>query len=198
MTASQVGDVLGLHHNTVREHLDALAGAGFITATAERNGRRGRPTLLYASTAPDPSLVLDSYLALLDALAQDLGTDEAATRRAHAIGRQWARSVPVSGPDPVAGDEPPTDDERMSWLLLDLAAKGFAPEGTPDGVVLRACPLVTDRRVPDPRVCAMHEGFLNELLQRWDRQSPRPPDPGGRSTITIAPLLPDGCHLHLG
>ena len=70
MTAAEVASALDLHHNTVREHLDALVDAGFVEVSSKPTGRRGRPALRYASTAPNPEEVLDSYLTLLDAYTE--------------------------------------------------------------------------------------------------------------------------------
>ncbi|WP_244963305.1 helix-turn-helix transcriptional regulator [Actinomyces trachealis] len=207
VTALEVATALGLHHNTVREHLDALISAGFVTSHSRATGRRGRPSILYASTAPDPEDVLDSYLTLLDVVCETIGTDEAGMRCAQEIGRRWAV---VTGAPPVApvkgraGDR--TDGradsrelsvaERVAALEPHLSSMGFAPETDGDGgVLLRACPLVTRSRVPHPLVCTMHEAFLNEELRRNDAAG----GPGGQrpGQVELTPLQPDGCHLHL-
>ena len=72
-TTVQLARALNLHHNTVREHLDALASAGFVATSTRPTGHRGRSSLLYFSTAPDPAEVLNTYLTLLDAIADTLG-----------------------------------------------------------------------------------------------------------------------------
>lgn len=188
----EIATAVGLHHNTVREHLDALMSAGFVTSRSRATGRRGRPSILYSSTAPDPEEVLDSYLTLLDVVCETIGTDEEGMRCAQEIGRRWAV---VTGAPPVKG-RPESDAERVAALEPHLSRMGFAPETDGDGgALLRACPLVTRSRAPHPLVCAMHEAFLNEELRRHDAA-------GGvgrklRGRVDLTPLQPDGCHLRL-
>ena len=57
----------------IREHLDALVDAGFVTVSTKPTGKRGRPALRYASTAPDPQQMVDAYLLLLDDLLAQAG-----------------------------------------------------------------------------------------------------------------------------
>ena len=167
-TTVQLARALNLHHNTVREHLDALVSAGFVATSTRPTGHRGRPSLLYSSTAPDPAEVLNTYLTLLDAIADTLGTDE-------------------KGQDGGAR------------LLAELAALGFAPEATERGIILRACPLVTEDRVPHPLVCMMHEGYLNEVFARHglapDLTRQTTPEPDGPRSLAVIPLCEDGCHV---
>lgn len=224
LRTAEVADRLGLHHNTVREHLDALVEAGFVRATPAATGRRGRPALLYSSTAPDPGEVLDSYLALLDAVAEFLGQGEQAESSAREIGRRWAQAtIPTtatpspaaeegSGPGTGSATTPVPDDHVLAGLVAHLAVMGFAPEAAGDGLVLKACPLVTGRRVPHDLVCLMHEACLTAICEASGiaAGTQEPPasttaevDPGtdqasGTSPrLTVTPLLPDGCHLTL-
>ncbi|MDO5063421.1 helix-turn-helix transcriptional regulator [Actinomyces bowdenii] len=161
MTAVQVASALNLHHNTVREHLDSLVDAGFVTISTRPTGKRGRPALRYSSTAPDPRQVIESYLTLLDAVAQILGEGEEAEATALAIGQRWAELSPSVLDVAAAFDA--TTKERMSALLPHLAMMGFAPEVKDDEIVLRTCPLVSHGHNPHPLVCAMHEGFLRAV-----------------------------------
>lgn len=194
MTAAEVASALDLHHNTVREHLDALVDAGFVEVSTKPTGRRGRPALRYASTAPDPDEVLDSYLTLLDAIAETLGTGPRAREIALAIGRRWARMTPSAQQveDPGEGAGPA---QRAASLLPDLSIMGFAPEPHGDSVVLKACPLVTRARVPHPLVCVMHEGYLNEVYERAGLHRSPAGKIGARTRLTLAPLREDGCHV---
>ncbi len=197
LRAAEVAQMLGLHHNTVREHLEALVSAGFVSAAAQPTGRRGRPALAYTAVAPDPGEVLDSYLALLDAIAQTLGSVEDARRLAHEIGRRWAHEAAL---DDAASTTTDSDSAQadptqlLRRLLPALSRMGFAPDPSKDTLVLRACPLVTGTRVPHEMVCHMHEGFLNEALAGVASRD-EPQEPGERPHLELTPLLPDGCHL---
>ncbi|WP_029574332.1 helix-turn-helix transcriptional regulator [Actinomyces massiliensis] len=205
MTAADVASALDLHHNTVREHLDALLDAGFVEVSTKPTGRRGRPALRYTSTAPSPTEVLDSYLTLLDAISETLGTGPQARELALAIGRRWAQMTPSmqEGEDPQE-DETASPAERAANLLPNLSIMGFAPEAHGETIILKACPLMTRARAPHPLVCIMHEGYLNEVYERGGPQhSPdshdAPDSPadqaGGRTRLVLAPLLDNGCHV---
>ena len=200
LRAAEVAQMLGLHHNTVREHLEALVSAGFVSATAQPTGRRGRPALAYTAVTPDPGEVLDSYLALLDAIAQTLGSGEDARRLAHEIGRRWAHEAALDDAASTTTDSAQADSAQadptqlLHRLLPALSRMGFAPDPSKDTLVLRACPLVTGTRVPHEMVCHMHEGFLNEALAGVASRD-EPQEPGERPRLELTPLLPDGCHL---
>lgn len=45
-------EVVGLHPNTVREHLSRLISAGYVLSEPERRERRGRPRMIYRATQP--------------------------------------------------------------------------------------------------------------------------------------------------
>lgn len=193
MTAADVASALGLHHNTVREHLDALIDAGLVEVSTKPTGRRGRPALRYASTAPSPTEVLDSYLTLLDAISQTLGTCPQARELALEIGRRWARMTPPQETEDPDGAATPA--QRAAKLLPNLSMMGFAPEPRGETIVLRACPLVTDDRVPHPLVCVMHEGYLNEVYGRTGPEPSPADETGARTRLTVVPLTEDGCHV---
>lgn len=194
MTAAEVASELDLHHNTVREHLDALVDAGFVEVSSKPTGRRGRPALRYASTAPGPSEVLDSYLTLLDAISETLGTGEKARETAREIGRRWARMTPaleeLEDPGPDA-----TPEQRIARILPTLSLMGFAPTVKDHVVALKACPLVTRNRVPHPLVCSMHEGYLNEVYERVGLNRTPANDVGARTRLSLIPRMEDGCHI---
>ena len=183
MTAVQVASALNLHHNTVREHLDALVDAGFVTVSTKPTGKRGRPALRYASTAPDPQQMVDAYLLLLDAIADTLGEGEDARATALEIGRRWAELTPGTIAEPTVDGE---QVDRVTALIPYLAVMGFAPEVSGDTVVLRSCPLVTRNHRPRDLVCTMHEGFLRAVVG---------PDPASYERIKFLPNGPDGCQI---
>ncbi|MDU0349419.1 helix-turn-helix transcriptional regulator [Actinomyces sp. MRS3W] len=202
VTAAHIARDLKLHHNTVREHLDALVEAGLVTVSTTPTGRRGRPALRYAPTGPDPAQVAASYLTLLDAVVEQLGDGADARRKALEIGRRWAQLTPKDPAEPPAHANDPATP--LAALLPYLSLMGFAPEFDGEQVILKACPLVTDSRPPHPLVCVMHEGFLNE---RYGTQAcPTGPRvdgadngdaaaPADVTRFALAPLRADGCHV---
>jgi predicted ArsR family transcriptional regulator len=72
-TPTRINDIaerLGLHANTVREHLDALADHGLVECTNEPARGRGRPAKVYRPMpAADPTLSGRDYAGLATALA---------------------------------------------------------------------------------------------------------------------------------
>ena len=124
VSAAELAQDLGLHHNTVREHLESLVKQGMVSMTPVSTGRRGRPTLRYQVTAPDPVEVLVSYTTLLDAVARTLGEGEEARQVALTIGRRWAaESATQPG---VTADPGGTAQPGAATGLADTAA---APDG---------------------------------------------------------------------
>ncbi|RAV16317.1 hypothetical protein DQP55_04520, partial [Mycolicibacterium sp. GF69] len=59
---------LGLHRNTVREHLDALVSHGLVARSTEHAVGRGRPAALYRPSAADAGVVARDYAGLATAL----------------------------------------------------------------------------------------------------------------------------------
>lgn len=197
LTAAQAARALNLHHNTVREHLDALVEADLVTVSANPTGRRGRPALRYAPAGPDPAQVTGSYLALLDAVVEQLGDGESARSRALEIGRRWARLTP---PEPTAATTQAADPAiRLKALLPHLSLMGFAPDFDGERIILKACPLVTGSRPPHPLVCVMHEGFLNERYAQSREDTSNSAGEQGAPTafrrFALTPLCADGCHV---
>lgn len=194
LTATEVAKALNLHHNTVREHLDSLVDAGFVRSAPRPTGKRGRPALLYSPTAPDPTLVLASYLTLLDAIAATLGDGEQARSTALEIGRRWAEMTP-----PAAMAKNSTTGGVAEALLPSLALMGFSPELLDNEIVLRSCPMILDGRGPDPLVCLMHEGFLRAVAKHEGITVVRPSagddqeTPEAASTAALTP----GCRILL-
>ena len=131
MTAADVASALGLHHNTVREHLDALIDAGLVEVSTRPTGRRGRPALRYASTAPSPTEVLDSYLTLLNAISQTLGTCPQARVLALETRRRCARMTPPPETHAAVGAATPAQRAPPPPPHLPLLGPPPDPPGRP-------------------------------------------------------------------
>lgn len=204
LRAAHIAAMLGLHHNTVREHLEALVDDGFICVTAVPTGQRGRPALVYSATAPNPGEVLDSYLALLEAIADTLGAEQNAQTTARAIGQQWARNTYAAAHADTSEESHAPDDQTrpepldtttnacdgLEPLIPSLVRMGFAPEPAQSGITLKACPLITATRTPSALVCLMHEGFLNETLAQHGSERATNGD-----HLVVTRMCPDGCRL---
>lgn len=152
---------LGLHTNTVREHLDALVESGLVDRRAEKPGRRGRPAALYQPSPADPAGPARDYAGLATALAGHLSrTSSDPEREARAAGIEWGRELI---------DESPTDGaDAYSAVLSALTRLGFAPDVDDDGagIALRRCPLLDAARRYPSVVCQVHLGIVEGMLER--------------------------------
>lgn len=176
---------LALHPNTIREHLDALAGLGLVERVTEAAVGRGRPAALYRPSATDPAPSAREYAGLATALAGHLArTSSDPECDAHAAGVEWGREL-IEGSVRVDGDA------RQS-VLDALAGLGFAPDdqGAERGVALRCCPLLSAAHRYPSVVCQVHLGIVEGALERLG-------GPTGPGLDLIAFAEPGACRLFL-
>src|SRR5512138_2907382 len=79
---------LGLHTNTVREHLDRLVEGGLVRSEASPPAGRGRPALRYRATAASGGAD-DGYRALASALVDQLAVADDPVAASEAAGERW-------------------------------------------------------------------------------------------------------------
>ncbi|MBA3268111.1 MAG: helix-turn-helix transcriptional regulator, partial [Acidimicrobiia bacterium] len=58
-STAEIADLLGLHPNTVRPHLEQMRAVGLLAVEADARGSVGRPLHRYALAADAPSLGLE-------------------------------------------------------------------------------------------------------------------------------------------
>lgn len=183
---SSAAAALGLHPNTVREHLDALVHDGLLDTVTETPGGRGRPATLYRPTAADPAVGVHDYAGLATALAGHLARTSADPEAdARAAGVDWGREL--------VGEYAGSDDPRARVLEV-LARLGFGPDPDTDdparGIALRSCPLL-DAAGRYPRVvCQVHLGIIEGVLDQLGAMT-------GAGLDLIAFAEPGACRLFL-
>ena len=156
--ASELAGELGLHPNTVRAHLDVLEKAGLVQSKVEHRHRPGRPRRLFAA-ARDPAE--EEHALLAAALAGALEPIEEGVALAETAGRGWGHRLAAQLPGSTA-------DEPVARLVGMLEARGFEPERSPDGVVMRRCPF-RELAEEHPRVvCGFHAGLLAGALEELE------------------------------
>lgn len=174
---------VGLHVNTVREHLDRLVACGFVTRAPEHRTTRGRPRIVFRA-AEHPEEVLSSSRArdhLTRLLVQGYGSPvDNVTSAAEEAGRAWSRArVQEDGIDATSrphGTPPPTADEvldhQMAVLDEHLVAHCFDPAPGPQAdlqpgdrsLTLRSCPVIDLARDRPEVVCSVHLGVIRGVV----------------------------------
>ncbi len=212
-TVAELAGALGQHVNTVREHLEALAGAGLVQRSLRRSTGRGRPASLYRATlAATPAGPEYAVLAevLITHLARVVPDPQERVEHALSAGREWGRAIrerqlvdaprPVrlatagishAAPTPLPTDPPlPTDSPLPTEGSLStegpVPTEGSRPtEGSaPAG---RAEPHGAER----PEELADSVARLGEMLDRagFDCHTTRDPDGGYTQRLRRCPVL---------
>ncbi|OBJ72169.1 MarR family transcriptional regulator [Mycobacterium sp. 1274756.6] len=156
---ADIAAALGLHTNTIREHLEALVELGLVERTTAATGGRGRPAARYRPTATDPAVQGGAFAALATVLAGQLArVSPEPERDAESAGADWGRTLVEAG----GASEP-------RRVVLDaLARLGFAPDEQSDkagGVALRRCPLLSAARRHPEIICRVHRGIVVGMLE---------------------------------
>ncbi|WP_207928732.1 helix-turn-helix domain-containing protein [Actinomadura sp. 6K520] len=162
---TDVAERLGVHANTARFHLDALAADGAVERTVEQPSGPGRPRTVYAARPGMDRGGARGYRLLAQILLSRLAADGAEGREnAAQAGREWGRFL-VDRPPPF---QRLTEEEaagRLTALLDDL---DFAPKPSGDVIRLRHCPFLELAEEYGPLVCDVHLGLMQGALTELD------------------------------
>jgi predicted ArsR family transcriptional regulator len=183
-----VAEEVGLHVNTVREHLDRLVMAGFAARAPEVRHTRGRPRMLYRSLARDAIAELDQRVR--DELTRVLlagphpRVEDAQVRAEHA-GEVWAEHYPCD----TAGRDAGTRESQLAALHDHFRALGFEPEPGSDGLTLRLqhCPFAELEEEDGDVMCRIHLGLTRGMLMRH----------AGPLTVDSIVRVGQGCEVRL-
>lgn len=162
LTIAEIAARLRVHPNTVRFHLDALAGSGRAERVSVAPAGRGRPPLLYrARPGMDPTGPRN-YQLLAAALVENLAAGPDPAAAATTAGRSWGARLT---PGPAARSGP--DGVRSLVTLLDEL--GFAPQWPAPNrddrqIALRHCPFLELATTDAHVVCPLHLGLMQGAL----------------------------------
>ena len=160
---ADIADVLGLHANTVRPHLERMRDAGLVEVRTELPSGVGRPQHLYSVSPQAPSLGLEPptfpvLARMLVRLAEQVGAtgDDAAE-----AGREQGRA------DAARHADAPS---CLEALVTQLDLLGFDPavDGTDDGetavIAFSNCPFRELAEAHPELVCSLHRGLVEGFV----------------------------------
>lgn len=162
VSAAEVAERLGVHANSARFHLDALAEAGMVERGAEGRSSPGRPKVLYAVSAALP--------------AEDGGWRELATILTRALADPTpspARAAEVAGEAHgrvlAAGLQHESAPTQVAAVLGRLGFESSArPTQAGARIDIRPCPFLDLARSHGEVVCGVHRGLLTGMLDTLD------------------------------
>ncbi|HEY5663331.1 MAG TPA: helix-turn-helix domain-containing protein [Ilumatobacter sp.] len=164
LTTAEIADTTGLHHNTVRPHLERMRDVGLIEIEVGGRGQIGRPQHRYSLAAEAPGLgleppVLPVLARMVLAMAERLGADR---HDARAVGADEGRrrAVPFG-----------RASSSLEALVSDLDRLGFDPVvSDPDDandtavVAFANCPFGELARDHADLVCSLHHGLVEGFI----------------------------------
>jgi len=176
LSTAEVAEVLDLHVNTVRPHLERMRDVGLLDVRSEASGGVGRPQHLYSLAADAPALGLEPspfpmLARVLLAAAGEAGLDPEELADA---GRDQGRADARGWPD---------DTEPIEALIVEQARLGFDPEviDLDDGAVMAFahCPFRELAEAHPELVCRLHCGLVEGLVDEL----------GGAEVVRFHPLV---------
>ncbi|WP_084960702.1 helix-turn-helix transcriptional regulator [Thermoactinospora rubra] len=168
LSVADIAERLGVHPNTARFHLDALAETGQVERVHAVPSGPGRPPLAYRARPGMDRGGPRSYRLLAEILAGNLAADPEPVTRAIEAGRAWGGFL-VDRPSPSEEVTRQAAVQRLVRLLDDL---GFAPDegpsegpaGGPAQIGLRHCPFLELVGTQGKVICPLHLGLMQGAM----------------------------------
>ncbi|WP_245845576.1 helix-turn-helix transcriptional regulator [Mycobacterium arosiense] len=169
MSIAGITDVLGVHPNTVRFHLDGLVADGQVELVELGRKGPGRPPLMFRAVRQMDRGGTRHYRLLAEILATAFATERDPGLKALAAGRAWGQKM---GAEPhAASDDPDAAEEAIARLIDVLDELGFAPERRVNNgaqqVGLRHCPFLELAENRSNVVCPVHLGLMQGAMETW-------------------------------
>ncbi|MFZ1163063.1 helix-turn-helix transcriptional regulator [Mycobacterium sp.] len=165
MGITAIAEVLGVHPNTVRFHLDNLVSEGRVEQVEPGRRGPGRPPLMFRATREMDPGGPRHYRLLAEILATSLAAGRDPRAKALSAGRAWGRRL----------ESPPPHGKNMGakksidHLIGVLDEIGFAPERRKSGkeqqIGLRHCPFLELAETRTNVVCPIHLGLMQGVLE---------------------------------
>lgn len=165
LTTAEIAEMLDLHVNTVRPHLERMRDVGLLLVDTEARGGVGRPQHRYSLSEEAPSLGLEpspfpTLARMLVRAAAAGGLDgadlrEAGQEQGSNDGRQW-----------------PTKSDGLDVVIGEQARLGFDPETAEAGdeatIAFAHCPFRELAEQHPDLICAVHRGLVEGLVSCFD------------------------------
>jgi predicted ArsR family transcriptional regulator len=166
LSIAAIADVLGVHPNTVRFHLESLIGDGQVEHVELNRKGPGRPPLMFRAVPQMDRGGTRHYRLLAEVLAMALAAERDPSAKARAAGRAWGRKLDSASPTAH-----PSAEQAIDQLVDMLDDLGFDPERrVADGkqqVGLRHCPFLELAENRTNVVCPVHLGLMQGALEAW-------------------------------
>jgi predicted ArsR family transcriptional regulator len=162
LATADVAEILDLHVNTVRPHLERMRDVGLLQVETSARGGVGRPQHRYSLAPDSPSLGLEpspfpTLARVLLAAASAAGLDreelaDAGRDQGRADARQWPAGVDV-----------------LDALIVEQAKLGFDPAvielETSATMAFAHCPFRDLAEAHPDLVCALHRGLVEGFVE---------------------------------
>ncbi|HET6867085.1 MAG TPA: helix-turn-helix domain-containing protein [Solirubrobacteraceae bacterium] len=165
LDARELAELVDLHVNTVRVHVNALIEAGLVESETLPPQGRGRPRVAYRSTAAAGDEGGRRYRLLaeiLTALVARFGAE--ASEQLEEIGEAWGHYL-VDSPPPYAQL---SDEQAVERLVALLGEIGFQPKLEQQArgrqIQMRPCPFLELARSHQDVICPIHLGLIRGAL----------------------------------
>ncbi|WP_156656058.1 metalloregulator ArsR/SmtB family transcription factor [Mycobacterium sp. 852002-51971_SCH5477799-a] len=169
MSIAGIADVLGVHPNTVRFHLDSLVADGQVEHVELDRKGPGRPPLMFRAVRQMDRGGTRHYRLLAEVLAMGFAAEHDPGPKALAAGRAWGRRID-SEPRPLP-ETPDSAEEAIGRLIDVLDELGFAPEHRVSNgeqqIGLRHCPFLELAENSSSVVCPVHLGLMQGAMETW-------------------------------
>ncbi|MEE6177613.1 helix-turn-helix transcriptional regulator [Mycobacterium sp. 050134] len=169
MSILAISEVLDVHPNTVRFHLETLLAEGQVEQVELVRKGPGRPPLMFSAVRQMDRGGVRHYRLLAEILTAAFAAERNPRAKALAAGRAWGRRQD-------AGLEPPPGgsadvDQAIDHLVAELDGLGFAPErreiNGQHQIGLRHCPFLELAENRTNVVCPVHLGLMQGAMESW-------------------------------
>ena len=162
LATADIAEILELHPNTIRPHLERMREVGLLEVEAEPRGGVGRPQHRYSLTPDAPALGLEpSPFPTLARMLLNLAA-AAGLERSEAVdaGREQGRTDADAWPAGVGG---------LEALVAEQTRLGFDPAVVVDddgaSLAFAHCPFQELAEAHPELVCGLHCGLVEGLVE---------------------------------